>query len=589
MGKGSVRRRGPSLIHLRLLLPALLLPISSAVVRPAVSCSALSSVALNVSWDCVAGSDLYYAALFGTPLEADAVPVPKPVAIVTSTGCSVVVEDLLPATAYFIRARSHRASAPSVARGWRDYVPGVARCTTMPTAPLRLERDGVLAETAIRIRWGPRVANTTTAVDAGTLAVRWIQLQGYSWQHYARQSSVNWGDGSVVDAAEGAVTITGLQRGASYMIVVEDRVSAIVSDPVRFSTAYPGIRNERVYRVAEETDEIDFLPNHNAGDLVGEAAFLSDSGNFVVPPDQLKRDPCAQALRRSSCHGKGGSDCMGCVTRLWENGTGAVAGRVRAQCSDPGLSFPWDNKVAEAFCGAGFGFFDWANTPVTEYCVRRMETPRTVPVVPARHLPGWDVAGFAPYVSCNAPEAGALNSHDNPVCICACYADRLIAMQPKGQLEAFCGAQADSKHPTYHACNCTATGGVRVPNGSSSLTFVGAMEVQCPYFFYSQPVPDYGFETPCGLWVSFPRAGMCAAGLAPGDFGAAGCTWQPHALARNLYGPALLASDWNRSSSFVDQTGARWNDTGLTLANAGALRRAFGALDGLVKSRCCGC
>lgn len=42
---------------------------------------------------------------------------------------------------------------------------------------------------------------------------------------------------------------------------------------------------------------------------------------------------------------------------------------------------------------------------------------------------GWGVPGYATYVSCNAPEAGRLNSHADPVCICACYADRLIAMQ----------------------------------------------------------------------------------------------------------------------------------------------------------------
>jgi hypothetical protein len=40
--------------------------------------------------------------------------------------------------------------------------------------------------------------------------------------------------------------------------------------------------------------------------------------------------------------------------------------------------------------------------------------------------PGWGVPGYATYVSCNAPEAGGLNSHNDPVCICACYADRLI-------------------------------------------------------------------------------------------------------------------------------------------------------------------
>ena len=229
------------------------------------------------------------------------------------------------------------------------------------------------------------------------------------------------------------------------------------------------------------------------------------------------------------------------------------------------------------------------------YCVRRKQAP---PPPAAVAEPGWDVPGFAPYVSCNAPEAGSLNTHADPVCICACYADRLIAMQPKPGLEHHCGAQSDPENPTYHDCNCTAAGGVAEPNASSSHTFVGAMAVQCPYFLYSQPQADYGYETACGHWLSYPRAGACphdegdAGALQQPEAGAlqgAACTWQPRAAARNLYGPTLLAAGWNRSSSFVDKTGARWNDTGLTLVNAGALERAFHSLDTMVKPRCCGC
>ena len=29
------------------------------------------------------------------------------------------------------------------------------------------------------------------------------------------------------------------------------------------------------------------LLNHNAGDLMGETAFLGDSGNFVLTPEQI--------------------------------------------------------------------------------------------------------------------------------------------------------------------------------------------------------------------------------------------------------------------------------------------------------------
>ena len=66
---------------------------------------------------------------------------------------------------------------------------------------------------------------------------------------------------------------------------------------------------------------------------------------------------------------------------------------------------------------------------------------------------------------------GSLNSHADPVCICACYADRLIAMQPISDLEAHCGTN-DPAHPTYKDCNCTVGGGVREPAGSDSIRYV---------------------------------------------------------------------------------------------------------------------
>ena len=153
----------------------------------------------------------------------------------------------------------------------------------------------------------------------------------------------------------------------------------------------------------------------------------------------------------------------------------------------------------------------------------------------------WIVPSYAEYVSCNAPEAGALNTHADPVCICACYADRLIAMQPKPQINHYCGAQKDPAHPTYHECNCTATGGVHELNGSNSLRYVGAMQVQCPYFYYSEPQSQYGHQTACGVWLSYPRAGACphhddGQALTVDDFRAGGCTWSPRNMARNIYG-----------------------------------------------------
>ena len=111
------------------------------MVGVALACSALSSVALNVSWPCVASTDLYYVAVFGDA-GAAANPAPKPLAIATASGCSTVLEDLVGGQSYWLRVRSHPSSAPATVWGWRPYEGDALRCAT-PAAPgLALERDG---------------------------------------------------------------------------------------------------------------------------------------------------------------------------------------------------------------------------------------------------------------------------------------------------------------------------------------------------------------------------------------------------------------------------------------------------------------
>ena len=82
--------------------------------------------------------------------------------------------------------------------------------------------------------------------------------------------------------------------------------------------------------------------------------------------------------------------------------------------------------------------------------------------------------------------AGSLNSHADPVCICACYADRLIAMQPKSDLELHCGAN-DPLQPKYNDCNCTVGGGVREPAGSDSIRYVSGLSPSLPPSFPLSP------------------------------------------------------------------------------------------------------
>jgi hypothetical protein len=96
-----------------------------------------------------------------------------------------------------------------------------------------------------------------------------------------------------------------------------------------------------------------------------------------------------------------------------------------------------------------------------------------------------------------------------------------------------------------------------------------------------------------GHWYSFPKAGACPAEQeeeqAAKSKSDGGCTWRRDPTARNLYGSALLAHGWDRSSSFDDKTGRYKNTTLRTLNNAEALQKAFDSLDELVTKRCCGC
>ena len=67
---------------------------------------------------------------------------------------------------------------------------------------------------------------------------------------------------------------------------------------------------------------------------------------------------------------------------LVEGKRDVAADAVRAQCSNPAMPFPTDNKAAENFCGNGFSFFDWEHTPITEYCVERLaDAPSQPPKV----------------------------------------------------------------------------------------------------------------------------------------------------------------------------------------------------------------
>lgn len=110
-----------------------------------------------------------------------------------------------------------------------------------------------------------------------------------------------------------------------------------------------------------------------------------------------------------------------------------------------------------------------------------------------------------------------------------------------------------------------------MPKNSASLWWTGALQVQCPYFYYLTPKSAYPRRTACGVWLSHPRAGSCASPdpASPKKLGQ-GCTWQRLPTAQVVFGDQLLAAGWNRSSSFDDATGKRVDTTVQTMQNVRA-------------------
>ena len=244
------------------------------------SCAPLSSTALNVSFPCVDATDLYWVAIFGDEAEAEAAA-PKPAAIVTTTSCSAVLDDLLPSTGYYLRVRSHPAAAPSTVWGWRNYSAPAQRCATAAPPALTVQRRGELQSQEIGLQWRLNAGHQL----AHAIAARWRRIWPGNLAAALQRptagtlSADEWAGHATVlhteiDSSSAAATATGLAPGASYAVVLQGRDGAALSDPVRFRTAAIGSSYETVYRVAEETHEIDLLLNHNAGDLKGEAAFL---------------------------------------------------------------------------------------------------------------------------------------------------------------------------------------------------------------------------------------------------------------------------------------------------------------------------
>jgi hypothetical protein len=528
-------------------LPFILL----AAVRSArgFECVRSTSHSLAIRWAADPSADAFYVALSDEDSPAERF---RPFALTKSTSNAVVLDDLRPNRTYHMRLRAHPATEPSLVWGWKNYSHSIScRTRASPSAPA-LRRVGSSPQPrSIRVAWSAVAA-------AGEYHVRYAaEWDGLSDSLVTFQALVT---------RDTAVTITGLESDSTYWVQVCP-ASTSCSDPLRMKTASLSAVRKVMYRVSEYTADVDFLENHNAGDALGETAFLGDSGNFA-PEDLLRNtsNTCLQALARTDCANPGGSaeSCLTCVVGAWDRALTPAETAVRSQCSNPSLAFPEDNKLVEAFCGSWSGFFSFETTPIAEYCVEHVALQHAVD-----------------YASCNAPEAGTLNTPADPICICEVFADRMIGQQTPSQTKALCGIVLDDS--VYPACNCT-NNSVLLPASAPSRQLIGEAAVYCPYYYYSVPQEEYVGSTRCGSWYSLPRAGVC-----PGHT----CSWSYEPTVRMVYGTELLSHGWDASLSFDQLTGKRRNTTDQTLQNLKAFGGAFTGNQSRVSanllSRCCGC
>jgi hypothetical protein len=119
-----------------------------------------------------------------------------------------------------------------------------------------------------------------------------------------------------------------------------------------------------MYRVSEDgRADPDLLENHDAGDLVGEAAFLSDSVDFkpyraageqgfFTAPAFPSDDTCMATLNASCTGSEGflrGDACIACAAREIGNSSSAAS---RFCSMDVSRGRWWGDLVPRTFCGA---------------------------------------------------------------------------------------------------------------------------------------------------------------------------------------------------------------------------------------------
>jgi hypothetical protein len=463
-------------------LLALLLVAALAPTAPTLAglvCSDVSSVSLRVDWPPVADTDLYYVELHRVNNTDPASHLAKPLALVTSQTTAALLQDLVPNTTYWLRVRSHPASAPSIVWGWRaENSSGsgpLQPCTTRPSpqgAPHSIARtDAQPSSSSIALRWElPRAGASAAALEvqhahlgarrtAPVLKLHPRLLAGAA----AGDAGDLWEDSTgALEPGTRAHTLAGLRPGSAYAVRVcaryndvrgdlEGAGSRVCADPMVFHTRGTNTTFTEMVRVSEYINEVDFLPNHNSADLYGQVAFLTNTND----------------------------DLFFNVTQ---------------------------------------------NPPVTFYCVEHVD--------PAL------VGGWADYISCNGPEADPYNSPEDPICICDVWPDRMIGLQTKAVMDAACGpiTWAGDTHDSP-PCNCTDAHGntTKWVVSEKSRRYPGIIPTYLPFFYFQVPADTYPGAQQIGWFYSTPANGTCASDAQPLGTGDADCTWRAEPLSRMVY------------------------------------------------------
>jgi hypothetical protein len=597
-----------------------------------ISCEDISSTSLRVLWRMASShraspTDLLYVAFSARPSA-------PPFLIKTSTTTNITVQDLLPSTKYWIRYRSHPVDAPSLGWAWNDYIGANFSCTTKGTGPEQphsLRRVGSLSDTSISLRWEHPASDLESQFAFSS--VLWFKAKDDEVSCNQRTVGKLSGlpmSSILVNGTLNSVTLRQLDSASSYCVAVQLQRR---SDFVLFKTGTPSAahhssakgatksRFTAMYRVSEFTNDVDFLDNHDQATMAALAVLLvRQASRFSVSDD------CLADLAKLCPAVRGqGSECTACVQKHAQVGNvpscdGNQDDLQSVNTSQDKYYRPKYSRLAYGssdgkpaspsafrrnfFCGVGWPSFSMLQSPITEYCVESLPVPPSARLKLRRSdalMDGLSVAhtaedgnvegglvegglveddgSWAEYVSCDAPEAGAINRPSNPVCICWVAWDRVaVSNQPAPAFNKACGSSLRDQ------CNCTHNS-INVSNSSTSAHYVGKSAVYLPYCYFTHPAASYPNHTHIGDNLSTPTKGKCNEGQALGD---GGCTWKKQPVSRILYFDDLQRAGWNNTvphDTPADMSGS--------LHAMNAMSRAWDGQDSkfakLLSPRCCGC